>query len=336
MKYSIIIPHYNIPHLLQRAINSIPNREDLEIIIIDDFSSEQNKLELRKICKEDSRQIKLLEHSNNKGGGAARNSGMDIAEGEFVLFLDADDFFNDCIDELMTEYADDRMHDVIFFKANSVDNETLVPKDRLNYLNDEIDEWLRNPDKGEVGLRYFFGVPVCKIIRRSVIIKNNLRFDETRIHNDTTFAYMLGYAANRIVADPRAGYCATVRSGSVSRQQSDELQLVTINILGREVLFFREKLNKNYSEDQLCFNLYILLRKKSYDSFKKGIDDLVKLGFSRDDIFHIFSRQMAMDSLKSSIWIILFSPIFKIRLFSFMDIFKYIILSSIKQVFTNK
>ena len=94
MKYSIIIPHYNIPHLLERALSSIPSRQDTEIIVVDDSSSEENKLKLRTVCKESSKLVRLLEQPKNMGGGAARNAGMDIAIGDFLLFLDADDFFN--------------------------------------------------------------------------------------------------------------------------------------------------------------------------------------------------------------------------------------------------
>jgi hypothetical protein len=330
MKFSIIIPHFNVPDLLERAINSIPNRQDTEIIVVDDSSSEENKLKLRTVCKESSKLVRLLEQPKNMGGGAARNAGMDIAIGDFLLFLDADDFFNECINDIMNEYANDEKHDVIFFKASSVDNVTLEPRDRLNYLNDQIDKWIANPQRGEIELRYSFGVPVCKLIRRGVVVENHLRFDETRIHNDTTFAYRLGYVANQIFADARFGYCATIREGSVSRQESDELRLVTINILGRAVLFFREKLHISHMEDQLSFNLYILLRKRSYKYFIKGIDELVKIGFSRDDIFSFFSRQMALDSLKSTIWVILFSPIFKIKILSLKGIFRYTIISCFK------
>ena len=330
MKFSIIIPHFNVPDLLERAIRSIPSRQDTEIIVVDDSSREESKLKLRTICKGGSKLVKLLEQPKNMGGGAARNAGMEVATGDFFVFLDADDFFNECINDMMNEYANDEQHDVIFFKASSVDNVTLEPTERLNYLNVQIDHWLANPQKGEIELRYSFGVPVCKFIRRSVIVENNLRFDETRIHNDTTFAYRLGYVANQICADGRLGYCATIREGSVSRQESDDLRLVTINILGRAVLFFREKLHVNHMEDQLSFNLYILLRKRSYSYFIRGIDELVKIGFAKEDIYFFFSKQMALDSLKSTIWIILFSPIFRIKILSLIGIFRYTIFSYFK------
>lgn len=330
MKYTIIIPHYNLPQLLQRAINSIPQRDDLEVIVVDDCSSEQNRLEVRRICKESPLRINLCEQAENKGGGAARNAGMELATGEFVMFMDADDLLNPCINDIMDDYAQDEHHDVIFFKSSSVDNETLEPRNRFDYLNVQIDKWLVNRGEGEIALRYFFGVPVCKIIRRKLLLDKQLKFDETRIHNDTTFAYMLGFAAGKIIADTRAGYCVTIREGSVSRQESDDLRLVTINILARAVLFFREKLGTDYAEDQLCFNLYILLRKKSYRYFEKGIDEVVKVGFKRNDVLSFFSKQMAIDSFKSTIWVIMFSPILKVRLLSFIDIFRYTIPSLFK------
>lgn len=316
MKYSIIIPHFNIPTLLERAVNSIPRRLDTEIIIVDDASSNECLQKVRNICNEYGTHAKLIELSKNSGGGVARNVGVENASGEFIIFLDSDDFFNDCISQILDDYASNEIYDVIFFKANSVDSETLCPSYRMDYLNQEIDKWFTNRIKFEERLRYFFGVPVCKIIRKKLIDQHGIKFDATRIHNDTTFSYMLGYHAKKIFADERAMYCATVRLNSVSKQKDSNSILTTIDILGRAVLFFR-RINKRYMEDTLCHNIYILLRRKDQDSFQKAFSNLEKLGLSQSEMKNMFSYQMAKTSIKSTIWIILHSSILRVRFLSF-------------------
>lgn len=83
--YSVIISHKDIPELLQRCLNSIPQREDIEVIIIDDGSKAVPVL-----TREDAELVAL---SENGGAGHARNIGLQHAKGNWVLFIDADDFF---------------------------------------------------------------------------------------------------------------------------------------------------------------------------------------------------------------------------------------------------
>ena len=312
-KYSVIIPHYNIPNLLKRAINSIPTRNDVEIIVVDDGSETHNLESVREICKNKANVIEL---DKNKGGGKARNIGIDAARGEFVIFLDADDFFNYCINDILNDYADTKQ-DVIFFKGNCIYSDTYMNGNRFDYLNRIIDIWFTNPTQGEYLLRYHFGVPVCKIIRKNVITDNNIKFDEVPIHDDVTFSYTLGYKAKTITADHRCLYCATIRDGSVNKQQSAALTLLTICILGRAVLFFRSigKDDAGY-ETSLSHNLYILLRRKDYQSFNKGFEHLQELGLDRREMERLFAKRMAETALSSCVWCILYAPNANIRKWS--------------------
>ena len=86
-KYSFIIPHRNSPALLNRLIESIPQRKDIEIIIVDDNSSIDKR---PSIIRGDLKIIELEEQDSN-GAGHARNIGLDMAQGEWLLFADADD-----------------------------------------------------------------------------------------------------------------------------------------------------------------------------------------------------------------------------------------------------
>ena len=93
-KISIIIPVYNADKYLEACLESIINQtmKDIEILCIDDGSTDNSPIILKKFANLDSR-IKVLKQ-NNLGAAVARNKGIKIASGEYLLFLDADDYFD--------------------------------------------------------------------------------------------------------------------------------------------------------------------------------------------------------------------------------------------------
>lgn len=306
MTYSIIIPHYNLPHLLKRCVDSIPERNDVEIIIVDDCSDITHKGILYQIT--DRRQnLKLIELDSNNGGGYARNEGLKYANGKWIIFADSDDFFNYCIDQILDDYRD-ASADIIFFKANSLDCDTFENASRTALApNKYIDAWLSDENNADEKLRYLHGVPWGKLIRRELIESNHLQFDNTRIHNDTTFSYLSGHYAKGITADPRCLYCITDRPNSVSQQKGIKYQLTTIEILGRGVVFFH-RIGKTYFENYLAANLYLLIRSKDYIHFNEAIETLNNLGLSVDEIQYIIAREMGRYSILSLLKYIIKAP----------------------------
>ena len=87
--YSLVIPHKNTPKLLQRCLESIPQREDVEVIVVDDNSDEHLKPYVNR------HDVILLDIGSDwsKGAGRARNIGLSQAKGRWVLFADADDYY---------------------------------------------------------------------------------------------------------------------------------------------------------------------------------------------------------------------------------------------------
>ena len=89
---SVIIPTYNRAHLVARAIQSVLNQtyKDFELIIVDDGSTDNTEDIIKEFQKKDER-IKYIKHDKNRGGSAARNTGIKAARGNFIAFLDSDD-----------------------------------------------------------------------------------------------------------------------------------------------------------------------------------------------------------------------------------------------------
>ena len=113
INYSFVIPHHNTPDLLQRLIDSIPQREDIEIIVVDDNSDEDKKAS---VCRPDVKTI-FIDKEHTHGAGKARNVGMDAATGKWLLFADSDDFYNPGFIEVLDEYKNEDI-DILFFNID--------------------------------------------------------------------------------------------------------------------------------------------------------------------------------------------------------------------------
>ena len=89
---SIIIPTYNRAHLIDRSIQSVLNQtyQDFELIVVDDGSTDNTEDIIRQFQEKDKR-IKYIKHDKNKGGSAARNTGIKNSRGEYIAFQDSDD-----------------------------------------------------------------------------------------------------------------------------------------------------------------------------------------------------------------------------------------------------
>lgn len=240
INYSIIIPHYNIPDLLIRCVRSIPERNDVEIIVVDDNSPGGEKY---KEMYPDLRRkgLTYIHLAKNVGGGGARNVGLEHAKGKWLLFADADDFFNYCLNDVLDEYVDNP-NDIVFFNANSIDTSTYVNTGRFVPQNKEITAFLSKSNNDiEYQLRYSLGVPWCKLTKHELVKQNKIVFEETPIHNDTQFSYLIGYYAKTIDADIRAIYCLTDREGSVSRVLDAEKYLTRLKVFSKKYTFLTNK-----------------------------------------------------------------------------------------------
>lgn len=236
--YTLIIPHYNIPALLKRLLDSVPYRDDLQVIVIDDCSTEGID-EFKSLRNEYSR-VEWYDCGTNGGGGKARNKGLELARGRYIIFADADDYFEKNFDSILEEYSR-KDFDIAFFKGMSRDTDTFQPADRANHLNNFIDSYLNGTDPYAINLRYSFGEPWCRIVSRKMIADEGIKFDETKIHNDTAFSYLTGYYAKKVIVDPRPIYCVTTRKGSVSVTDSEDRILTRIEIFTRKEKFINDK-----------------------------------------------------------------------------------------------
>ncbi len=209
---TIIIPHYNSPDLLDRCIQSIPIRDDIQIIVVDDCSPISFD-SLKKHLYLSHPSVEIYKTPIGGSAGRARNIGLDHAQGKWLLFADADDLFVNNLSDIFDSKINAE-EDLIFFRKISVLSSDLTEKvDRGGWNDKMIDLYLRNGD--ETDLRRSFYAPWCKMIKREIVVKNNIRFDETRYSNDAFFSVSVGLYSKRIAVENYPIYVLTVREGSL-------------------------------------------------------------------------------------------------------------------------
>ena len=206
INYTIIIPHKNIPDLLRRCLASIPRREDIQIIVIDD-NSDPEKVDFNHFPGVGEPCVEIYFTKEGKGAGYARNVGLDHAQGKWLLFADADDFFDDDFVSALDKYFYEDV-DIVYFNTRSVDSKT------LNIVKPRSDrsETIR---KGKIDKLRFTHVPWGKMIRNEFVIRNNLHFEELIASNDSYFSVISGILATKISAYDVCIYVATIRLDSL-------------------------------------------------------------------------------------------------------------------------
>lgn len=203
-KFSIVIPHYNEFKRLNRLLVSIPLcRGDLQVIVVDDCSPNQASLaQIKQLFPT----VTFLSTPRNQGAGAARNIGLQHANGEFILFADADDEFL----EHTFEYFDEAiMHeaDIYYFLADARIENTGEHSVRADVFNGLIDEYLGAPNKeNALHLKLGHCVPWAKLYKNAFIKQTQVLFDETPVSNDIYFNIINAVHAQKIHVVDKAVY----------------------------------------------------------------------------------------------------------------------------------
>lgn len=236
--YSIIIPHYNSLDTLPRTINSIPVRDDIEVLVIDNSPIPIKREQIEGV----NRDFTLLYSDNTRGAGHARNVGLDNAKGKWLIFADSDDFFTEELNAVLDEYKDTDF-DVVLFPNKTVDTNTLEPHNRESWFNRAVfNENLSDRQK----LAWCI-TPWSKIVKHQLVKENNIRHGETPVSNDVVFNANVAISANSIKVDKEhIIYVLTHKEGSLITQTNNRLLYIRIC-----VEIERNKIWKSYKTREL-------------------------------------------------------------------------------------
>lgn len=278
IKFSIIIPHKNIPDLLERCLNSIPDVDDIQVIVVDDNSEPEKgiKCDFAGMLRSNT---KFIFNKQSCGAGHARNTGLRQAEGRWLLFADADDFYNDGFYEIICNCYDSGA-DVVYFSATSVHSQTLLPSTRHLGLEKAIRTYNIEYTGSVKKIKYENWEPWSKMFSRSYIQELGIYFDEIMIGNDIGFVLKAGHFSSKIDVFNFPLYCVTFRDDSLSFDNSE----TAFDNRFKAVLLINKYMREFNSENVLPLIPHI------YRGKKYGIRKIFELTFlavrTNNNIFH--------------------------------------------------
>lgn len=181
---SIIVPVYNVEKYLSKCLESIINQtyKNLEIILVDDGSTDKSGIICDKYIEKDNR-IRII-HKNNGGLSDARNKGLDMAKGEYVGFVDSDDFIAEDMYECLYNFAQKNNLDVAMCSSCDVyENKVIYPRKFRNIILDEKEAIINN-----IFLNPFGGtsVSVCNKLFTIDVVRD-IRFEKDKTTEDGFF-----------------------------------------------------------------------------------------------------------------------------------------------------
>lgn len=191
-KVSVVMAIYNAEKFIDQCLKSILNQtlNDIEIICVDDGSVDNTLKRLVTYAEEDNRVTVLTQ--KNASAGAARNAGLELARGEYLSFLDSDDFFE--LNMLESAYArvKEMDADIVVFKCDLFDNVTRKTSPCSWAFHHSLLPEKPVFNRNDMGLNTFFvfnGWAWDKLFRRSFVEKHGIRFQSQRTTNDMFFVY---------------------------------------------------------------------------------------------------------------------------------------------------
>lgn len=249
--FTIIIPHKNTPKLLEKCLQSIPEREDVQVIIVDD-NSDSSIVNFDNFPGTNRKNTIVIFDKSGRGAGNARNVALDqIKETKWLIFSDSDDYFTPYLNKAMDKYVDTD-YDLIFFKRHSVYVGTDKPATRHQKPNSRVEEALSTNDNRT--LRYKDLAPVCKFVSYRIVKENDIRFEAIPVSNDAMFFLKVGINSNSIKVDPNSIYVVTERENSLMKNYKKDAIVCRYNASVRVT-----KLLEKYRIEKYHPNLFAYL-----------------------------------------------------------------------------
>lgn len=201
-KLSVIVPFYNTEEYIEKCLNSLVNQtlEDIEIILINDGSTD-NSINIAKSFQQKDNRIKIIEQENKKQG-AARNLGMKAAEGEYIGFVDSDDWID--LDYFEKLYNAAKKYNSDIALATNVRIGNGRTKKRLKIKEETFKTSLE--DKFTLCNHFKNECPTNKIYKTEMLRQNDINWPEQVYCEDKLFTAKAVYYANGIVSVPNVHY----------------------------------------------------------------------------------------------------------------------------------
>ncbi len=271
VKVSIIVPVFNSELFIDKCLNSLINQtlKNIEIICVNDGSTDNSLLKLKAFAQKDSR-IKVLTQPHLKQG-AARNAGFKIAKGEYIGFVDSDDWVDKDYYEKLYNTAIKYNSDIAL--ANNIRIGNGKTKKRLDIKEETIATTLQ--EKIDIGNQAKNPCPTNKIYRYELLKNNNIIWPEGVFCEDKLFTIKAIYYANSIVTVPGISYyyfrnpksTVKTRSSKITQDKNNAKKAV-LEFLKYNNAQIRDKDFWAVTESKKLFNIPLLIKKESMKTEK--------------------------------------------------------------------
>lgn len=251
---SVIIPIYNVEKYLARCIDSVLNQQevDYEIILVDDGSTDHSLEICNEYQKKESR-IRII-HKENEGLGYARNSGIDVACGKYIFFLDSDDFIVEGALKKILLLAENNGVDLVSFEY-IMTSRCIIDDSQIRRPKEEV--VLNNR---EIMKEYFWrlSASACtKLYKRELF--NNVRFSAVPLHEDAYTMHLILQNVSKAVVTNQIYYIQYIRENSLTQTKFTRKNFLCVEC-GNRIVKFAEK---EYPE-LIQFAIYNLLERQIY------------------------------------------------------------------------
>lgn len=245
--FSVIVPVWRSAiKFLPKLFDSIPPKEGIEIIVVDNSRESVSREEIKS-----NREIVFLHSAPERHAGGSRNDGMNVAQGKWLIFADADDYFTpNAFDVFYSKLNTDA--EIVYTGMGGVFEDTGEQSDR----GDKYTIMVHRYCEGEINdtvLRTKFSSPCCKMVSHALVDRHCLRYDEIRASNDSYFSLASGCYAKKIEAVDAITYIATVNHGSLTQHRDFEVIYSRLYARLKCNYFLRNNDKKDYQGSVMVF-----------------------------------------------------------------------------------
>jgi len=277
--FSLIIPVYNVEQYLQDCLNSVVEQTypHYEVICVNDGSTDGSLAKLEEHQRKYPH-ITIISQSN-KGLSAARNAGIQLAKGDYIFFLDSDDWIEPNTLKILAEKQSGE--DLVCFNGRRYfeDGTTEVPDNGIEET--QLTGWEYYNKYALVSRKFHFVCSVLRIYRREYLLENNLFFEEGIYHEDNLFTPYVCYYAKTVKVISDCLYIYRIREGSIMQAVNFKRICDIITVANKLSNFFipLKELDKRQLYREIAgnyFGAFISDNIKLYGNRDKEIKKMIK------------------------------------------------------------
>ena len=290
MTISVIIPVYNVEKYIRRCLESVIDQEsdgfNIECLIVDDCSPDGSMMIVNDIINNYQGTVitfKIIRHDVNKGLSAARNTGIKASTGDYLFFIDSDDHILENTLKKFIAYFDKYSYlDVILGNSLEIENYYLsnTPMthndNSLHFIDDKCEIMY------SVLMRRIDRHAWNKLVRRSLIVDNDLYFDDGLLYEDVTWTYRLFSCVSSVLIAPELTYMYEYNTSSIVHTPAERSnQVVRSFVFISDYLFHHQPIidgkPKFFVEHQLFVHHWMIIAIDLYEKYGAGSHTRAKL-----------------------------------------------------------